>query len=110
MPLRAQCPAGHKLIVPDDRAGQRLRCPRCDAAFTVPGERVQNEARQQQAAVSKPVPPTERQAATAVAPPMERVSTAPPKSTDHTQLHADRDKPIIQPKPAAPTPPPDLLD
>src|SRR5215216_963556 len=41
MPLRIECPAGHKLIVPEDRAGRTLRCPRCDAAFVVPGERRQ---------------------------------------------------------------------
>jgi hypothetical protein len=36
MPLRVKCPAGHKLIVPDDRAGRTLRCPRCGADVVVP--------------------------------------------------------------------------
>lgn len=36
MPLRIKCPTGHSLIVPDDRAGRLLRCPRCSQAFTVP--------------------------------------------------------------------------
>ena len=38
MPLRVKCPTGHTLIVPDDRAGRTLRCPRCEASVVVPGE------------------------------------------------------------------------
>lgn len=38
MPIRVECPAGHKLIIPDDRVGQPLRCPRCEAEAGV-GER-----------------------------------------------------------------------
>ncbi|MCU0877241.1 MAG: hypothetical protein MUF06_05595 [Pirellulaceae bacterium] len=38
MPLRIKCSSGHTLIVPDDRAGRRLRCPRCQAEVVVPGE------------------------------------------------------------------------
>ncbi|MCI0360861.1 MAG: hypothetical protein L0211_20470 [Planctomycetaceae bacterium] len=36
MPLRIKCPTGHTLIVPDDRAGRTLKCPRCDLAVVVP--------------------------------------------------------------------------
>jgi hypothetical protein len=39
MPLRVKCPAGHALIVPDDRAGRTLRCPRCGESVVVPGGR-----------------------------------------------------------------------
>ena len=49
MPLRVKCPAGHKLIVPDDRAGRTLRCPRCGEEVVVPGE----EARVAEARDSK---------------------------------------------------------
>jgi len=41
MPLRVRCPTGHKLIVPDDRAGRSLRCPRCGEVTLVPGERLE---------------------------------------------------------------------
>jgi hypothetical protein len=37
MPLRIKCPNGHTLIVPDDRAGRTLKCPRCDQPVVVPG-------------------------------------------------------------------------
>jgi len=33
MPRKIACPAGHKMIVPDDRAGQPLTCPRCGERF-----------------------------------------------------------------------------
>jgi len=36
MPLRIKCPTGHTLIVPDDRAGRTLQCPRCDQPVVVP--------------------------------------------------------------------------
>lgn len=36
MPLRIKCPTGHTLIVPDDRAGRTLTCPRCDQPVVVP--------------------------------------------------------------------------
>jgi hypothetical protein len=36
MPLRIKCPTGHTLIVPDDRAGRTLKCPRCDRDVVVP--------------------------------------------------------------------------
>lgn len=38
MPLRIKCPTGHTLIVPEDRAGRTLRCPRCEQAVVVPGK------------------------------------------------------------------------
>jgi hypothetical protein len=37
MPIRAACPAGHAMMVPDHRAGTRLRCPRCGVELIVPG-------------------------------------------------------------------------
>jgi hypothetical protein len=40
MPQRIKCPTGHSLIVPDDRAGRSLRCPRCGESVLVPGEPV----------------------------------------------------------------------
>ena len=37
MPLRAQCSAGHLMMVPDHRAGTVLRCPNCGIDVQVPG-------------------------------------------------------------------------
>jgi hypothetical protein len=36
MPLRAKCPAGHIVLVPEQRAGAHLRCPVCKLPFTAP--------------------------------------------------------------------------
>lgn len=36
MPFRIKCPSGHTLIVPSDRAGRTLRCPRCEEPVIVP--------------------------------------------------------------------------
>jgi hypothetical protein len=52
MPLRTKCPTGHKLIVPDDRAGTSLRCPRCGEMFVVePDKKPGTEDRRQEAGV-----------------------------------------------------------
>ncbi len=37
MPIEATCPSGHKILCPDDRAGRAAKCPRCGAAFRIPG-------------------------------------------------------------------------
>jgi hypothetical protein len=37
MPIEAICPSGHKILCPDDRAGRAAKCPRCGAAFRIPG-------------------------------------------------------------------------
>jgi transcription elongation factor Elf1 len=37
MPIEALCPGGHKILCPDDRAGRTAKCPRCGAAFRIPG-------------------------------------------------------------------------
>lgn len=36
MPLRIACPEGHTLVVSQARAGQTLRCPKCDARIVIP--------------------------------------------------------------------------
>jgi hypothetical protein len=36
MPLRISCPEGHTLVVSQARAGQTLRCPKCNARIVVP--------------------------------------------------------------------------
>jgi hypothetical protein len=37
MPIEALCPVGHKILCPDDRAGRTAKCPKCGAAFRIPG-------------------------------------------------------------------------
>ena len=36
MPVRFLCPFGHKLVVPDHRAGKKGRCPTCHQKVIVP--------------------------------------------------------------------------
>ena len=36
MPIRFRCPTGHRLSVPESRAGKKVRCPRCKDVVQVP--------------------------------------------------------------------------
>ena len=36
MPIHFYCPLGHRLAVPDDRAGKKGRCPVCHQRVIVP--------------------------------------------------------------------------
>jgi hypothetical protein len=36
MPIRFYCPLGHRLVVPDERAGKKGRCPQCRQKVYVP--------------------------------------------------------------------------
>jgi hypothetical protein len=36
MPIHFYCPLGHRLAVPDDRAGKKGRCPICHQRVYVP--------------------------------------------------------------------------
>ena len=36
MPIRFYCPLGHRLVVPDERAGKKGRCPQCHQKVYVP--------------------------------------------------------------------------
>ncbi len=44
MTIRFQCPAGHLLRAPDDRAGRRVRCPKCKRTVEVPKQAQQAQA------------------------------------------------------------------
>src|SRR5262245_9607649 len=120
MPLRIACPAGHKLIVPSDRAGKTLRCPRCSAAFVVPGEmvpssplRVQEEGTQE-AVVQSQVAVAERPAREFEAAQPEQLPRAEarlvkPKSRPRLPAgppQAPAQSPAVPPPAAAPPPPP----
>jgi hypothetical protein len=37
MPIRFRCPSGHKLAAPEERAGRKARCPKCNEVVTIPG-------------------------------------------------------------------------
>src|SRR5688572_12575630 len=114
MPLRVKCPTGHKLIVPDDRAGRSLRCPRCGQVTVVPGERIERPAAKSELLV----------AATHEAPAEEKArprdssnvldwpnSIAPPTVVDvaiqELAAEAPPDPPL--PAPSSRQPPPRLL-
>jgi hypothetical protein len=36
VPIHFYCPLGHRLVVPDDRAGKKGRCPSCQQRVFVP--------------------------------------------------------------------------
>lgn len=36
MPIHFYCPLGHRLVVPDERAGKKGRCPECQQRVFVP--------------------------------------------------------------------------
>ena len=56
MPLRIKCPSGHTLIVPDDRAGRTLTCPRCDQSVVVPAAATQVRSSSGTLSSKPPVP------------------------------------------------------
>lgn len=41
MTIRMICPEGHKLVVREEHAGRRVKCPQCRSIVDVPGERVE---------------------------------------------------------------------
>ena len=107
MPLRISCPEGHTLIVSQARAGQSLRCPKCDARIVIPPPApVRNvalvdvamsalaEEQESPAAVAvagEPVPPP------IVSPPAEvhppPIWTPPPKSRAIVELAPEEPEP-----------------
>ena len=106
MPLRVRCPAGHKLIVPDDRAGRTLRCPRCGEEVVVPG----GEVREGEAPAE---PPESRQESgdsrqkTVEAPIAREVQPLAPQADD-SPGHEERPLDIlspVEPPPVALQPP-----
>lgn len=122
MPLRIKCPTGHSLIVPDDRAGRLLRCPRCSQAFTVPAATQSKPAVALTAAAVDQVmnaAAAGSSSSTALAePPPNDISDAPGKDSFHEHdgdLETDAQRPIkpksrVKPAPAVPaeTPPAEI--
>jgi hypothetical protein len=98
MPIRAECSAGHAMMVPDHRAGTRLRCPRCGVELRVPGTPV-------------------KAAAPAVKPPAPVASEPPVPAAVKAASHLDPTALVIpstqveppQEQPAVNVPPPDTL-
>src|SRR5262249_8650872 len=75
MPISCVCPScAVKLGAPDDRAGQRTKCPKCGTAIVVPNP--VNEA--VQVAIAQPLPsPVEDVLPTSASPDPRPPSTAP---------------------------------
>src|SRR5262249_41589727 len=60
MPIKVTCGQGHKLNVPDNLAGRKVRCPRCKDVVAVPGLEetdVEHEALPAPTAVKKTAKP-----------------------------------------------------
>lgn len=36
MPIEVQCPNGHRIVCPEQRAGQAAKCPKCGVGFRIP--------------------------------------------------------------------------
>ncbi|MDX1947092.1 MAG: hypothetical protein SFU86_16960 [Pirellulaceae bacterium] len=90
MPLRIKCPTGHTLIVPDDRAGRTLRCPRCGEAVVVPGGEGQAAPREVALPEAKRVGTTATVTASTVA---KVASAAPIKNRPPPPA-----RPVVKPK------------
>jgi hypothetical protein len=116
MPIKIVCQCGRQLIVPDQRAGRAVQCPKCNQRVEVPGERlpdpprVESVAKPAAAAVSEPVAP-KAVAPTPVSPAPKKAAlpkpTPPPRApTIETVKAPPAPPPPVREKAAAPTPPP----
>jgi hypothetical protein len=111
MPLRIKCSSGHTLIVPDDRAGRRLRCPRCQAEVVVPGEAAEVAAAASVAVAAEEPFRSLPASAAAVSPEID--SASPPKpspavSEKRREPGRSASRSVVKPKSRAlPTPPPE---
>jgi hypothetical protein len=115
MPIKIVCQCGRQLIVPDQRAGRAVQCPKCNQRVEVPGERLPDPPRVETvakpaAAVSEPIAP--KAAAPTPSPPAPK-KAAPPKPPPPPRApKIETVKPSVPPAPpmrekaAAPTPPP----
>jgi hypothetical protein len=107
MPLRTECPAGHKLIVPEDRAGRTLRCPRCSASFVVPGEKVQGsrfalqEAAVENREAGRPSPVGPAVAAVVEMPVARAVESPPVRERQELRTVKPKSRPRPPPLPVA---------
>ena len=130
MQLKIRCPSGHVLAVPEQRAGQRVRCPVCEMTVKIPNEdaihRARLKAAKKKAARKKKTnapttsaakatpqppaaPPIPREAAEPVAPPIQSKTGKPatPPATKPKRPPADRKKtptPTKPPRRDKPTP------
>jgi len=81
MTLKIRCPSGHVLAVPEKRAGQRVRCPKCQMMVKIPSketiERKRREAAEKRARAEsqQPVPEASKEP---TPPPIQK----PPASHD----------------------------
>lgn len=55
MPIRFYCPLGHRLVVPDERAGKKGRCPQCHQKVYVPVADPQPSGRAKRPVTSEPI-------------------------------------------------------
>ena len=43
MAIEVECPQGHKISCPDEKAGQVAKCPKCGSSFTIPAEQANDQ-------------------------------------------------------------------
>ncbi|HTN74770.1 MAG TPA: hypothetical protein VL096_05965 [Pirellulaceae bacterium] len=111
MPIKLVCRCGRNLIVPEERAGRMIECPKCSHKMLVPGERKVIEPkretpvaapalaeRKEPAKKERPAPPPDIQ----VKQPEE---SRPPPAAPITTPAARPVPPPLKSPPAIPTPP-----
>ena len=105
MPLRIKCPTGHTLIVPEDRAGRTVRCPRCEQAVVVPG--IVRQPVEPPAAKPSPVNVPKRSAAPL---PEPAKAIAPAGSKPKAKISSQRPKTVESARPTEPLAPPPIVE
>lgn len=126
MPIKIQCRCGRNLLVPDQRAGRAVQCPKCQQRVEVPGERVPLPKPEATPALESPRLPETITAPVGDSPPPvadtpdflsvvegalaateDAPSPAPPPVEETVEAPiAAPAPPIVPPTPAPPPPPP----
>jgi hypothetical protein len=103
MPFRIKCPSGHTLIVPSDRAGRTLRCPRCEEPVVVPGLAEAVAKGTVKGAVKSPAKSPPAILSPALSPPIEPPPVLPPVEPPPIEP-PPVEKPVVEPPPIEPPP------
>ncbi len=85
MPLRVHCPTGHVLMVPDERAGKAVKCPRCQQVVMVPATAARFDGESKPKSQERPEPTTPQKpkvptAPTPPPPPVAPAAAVPPSN------------------------------
>ena len=80
MTIRFSCTAGHKLSVPDDLAGRKVRCPTCNTKVSVPAQSTVDDGSTQKPPIAAPPVAAPPVAAAGSEPPIAAPLNQPPVS------------------------------